>query len=140
MKTEYEYRGRVLNFSASKSTIKKLYELNRISAEVWNHCLDLSRRQHTNAPKNISVHQFIKYLQIVVVAPGSSQSCLITQRLGLPDQKLNKERVFLRKYSGSITAVEIHHPFTQQINLVHVVEKIKKCYLDINNKVLLRYK
>lgn len=58
MKTEYEYRGRVLNFSASKSTIKKLYELNRISAEVWNHCLDLV--EHAQASEHIVTKNFLQ--------------------------------------------------------------------------------
>ena len=41
MKENFEYRCRVINFTANKSTIKRLYQLNEESAKVWNHCLDL---------------------------------------------------------------------------------------------------
>ena len=43
-----------VNFRANSKTIDKLFELNRISAEVWNECLRLSKQHHLETGNWIS--------------------------------------------------------------------------------------
>ncbi|WCK54145.1 hypothetical protein PP175_23120 [Aneurinibacillus sp. Ricciae_BoGa-3] len=40
------YRTQKVPFLASKTTVDALFALNRLSAEVWNRCLDEARAHH----------------------------------------------------------------------------------------------
>ncbi|AGE22648.1 transposase [Geobacillus sp. GHH01] len=48
------YRTLKTRFRAKKEVIDKLFECNRISAEVWNECLRLAKEHHLKTGKWIT--------------------------------------------------------------------------------------
>ena len=48
------YRTLKTRFRAKKEVIQKLFECNRISAEVWNECLRLAKEHHLKTGKWIT--------------------------------------------------------------------------------------
>ncbi|KMY61391.1 transposase, partial [Geobacillus stearothermophilus] len=48
------YRTLKTRFQAKKEVIQKLFECNRISAEVWNECLRLAKEHHLETGKWIT--------------------------------------------------------------------------------------
>jgi putative transposase len=54
------YRCAKVDFYASKEAINRLFECNRISAKVWNRCLELSKEKHLQTGKWISKNELQK--------------------------------------------------------------------------------
>ncbi|MCG7333652.1 transposase, partial [Sporosarcina sp. ACRSM] len=48
------------SFRASKETIDRLFECNRVSGEVWNRCLDLAKETHLKTGKWITKSELQK--------------------------------------------------------------------------------
>lgn len=51
------YRGQKVRFSASKDTIQQLFACNRLSAEVWNDCLQEAKNYYLTHKKRINKSQ-----------------------------------------------------------------------------------
>lgn len=57
------YRGKRVYFTASKETIRQLVECNRISAQIWNDCLDIAKQYYLVHKKWIGQTELQKRLK-----------------------------------------------------------------------------
>ena len=86
------YRVHKTNFVANTKTIDKLFELNRLSAEVWNECLRLSKEYHLEHGKWIPKKELRNLMKKRFTLHSQSVQAILDKYIWSRDNTLKAKR------------------------------------------------